>query len=292
MRLRALSVCFLAGLAIPVLAQRSFVIPHVLEKSGTIVDVGYDFEEGQPTITVDAAGKRLIAIKSCIKVNATQNSQVLRMMKNSINGIPMEKELWTVHRCIPTVRGVGGGRISFYSSNIPEVEFPALDVNASEAGFFECMMDMQETKFDGFFDTSTAEKTAIKSQQKLWLPSNFRVGIGGMPTSRVSKVEAITVRQIATAEGPRYQIAESIVMTIPAEDSGPFMEWYKAALSGEARKPLTIEYQDSDGVACVTLAVDVEIESAYFADVLLGTESTQGREFRIQMRAVNNPGVK
>lgn len=279
----ALAACMVS---VPVLAQRTFVIPHVLEKNGQIVEVVYDFEGGQPTLEI--VGKAIKEAKIVGNVKVTASSESLRMLANCVNGTPIPPEVWTLHRSVPGMGGIGGGQLSFVLNSVSHCIFPAMDVAASEAAYFQLGFEMQEPKFDGFFTSTPAEKQAIKTQKK-WLPANFRVSLGDMPTSRVSKVHAFTIKQsTADVDGDGrldYRISDPILLTIPAEDADPYRKWRDAVASGVSgtHKTLSIEYQDSDGTPVLTVILQVEIVSADFEDILLGTTPTPGREFRIRL---------
>ena len=288
--MKALLIASLTALAVLSSAE-SADAPHVLYSSGTIFDVGYEFEMGQPTVGIDAKGAKYVSTRGCVKITASQSSQTLRLAANAINGPgPFNPIKWQVHRCPKGGGGGGaGGILSFLLTGITALELPALDADAKEAAYFEIEMGMQDVHFDGFAAPSSSEKYAIKNATKAWLPSNFKVNIGSSP-ARASKVSPITIKQMNL---DFYGLVDEIVITIPTEDSGPYVDWYnKVAAGGSDVRPMTIEYDDADGLPVLTVTVNVEITSAYFADVLGGTDTTSGRDFRVAFRAVNNPGVK
>lgn len=288
MNLRSLCFASLFVVSLPAMAQNKLV-PHVMSVNGTIIGVGYEADGLQPALEPTPVGARLVSHKGCVKVTATQNSQSLRMLSNCINGLPVEPRRLTIHRCLPGAGGTGGGQVSFLTSSIGEVEMPALDVAATEAGFFELMYDNSEVAFDGFFSTSPEEKAAIKAQ-KMWLPSNFRCTIGDLPTARISKIDSFTIKQgIADVNGDGkadYVIPGEMTLTIPVEDMPAFQQWFNSYLAGGgAPKLLTLDYLDADGTSLFQISVQVSIQSLGFADLYQGTASFPGRDVQVALKA-------
>ena len=126
--MKALLIASLTALAVLSSAQ-SADAPHVLYSSGTIFDVGYEFEMGQPTVGIDAKGAKYVSTRGCVKITASQSSQTLRLAANAINGPgPFNPIKWQVHRCPKGGGGGGaGGILSFLLTGITALELPALD---------------------------------------------------------------------------------------------------------------------------------------------------------------------
>lgn len=280
-------VSLLAASAFSISAVQSRSEPYVITMDGVYVEVGHDFEELQQHVR--RKDVRLISTKGCVKVTASQNTQSLRMMCNSIDGTPKTPSKWIAHQCLPNGSGLGGGQISFTVDDFTAVEVPALDVEAKDAAYFEIMFDASEVTFDGFFSTTAREKEIVKSQ-KPWLPSNFRCTVGDLPTRDISKVSAYTIKRgLVDIDGDGdldFIIDEAIELTMPVEQASSYLDWFRATDQADPiAKMLTIEYQDADNLAVFTLTVAVEIESLGFANMFLGDIATPGREIQVGLRA-------
>jgi hypothetical protein len=81
----------------------------------------------------------------------------------------------------------------FFKSLITEITIPAMDASSKEPGYITLRLTPEysrSTKLPGETRINTSQR-----QQKSWLPSNFRLDIGGLDCSRVSKLDALTVKQ-------------------------------------------------------------------------------------------------
>src|SRR5260370_1259896 len=108
MKLKLFSIWIVVSISVLAAAQTRSV-PYVVSTNGTIIDVGYEFEGLLPGLS-DATGK-LVSTKGCVKVTASQNTQSLRMLCDSIDGTPKTPIRLTVHECLPNGGAIGGGQI-------------------------------------------------------------------------------------------------------------------------------------------------------------------------------------
>lgn len=86
----------------------------------------------------------------------------------------------------------------FSHALITEVGIPALDGAAKETAYLTLKFAPEYTR-----TTKASGKVAapLKTEQKLWLPSNFRLALDGLDCTRVSRVGAMTIKQsVATDE--------------------------------------------------------------------------------------------
>ncbi len=279
--LKSLLAIMVASIAVGA-APQSRQVPHVVRIDDIATDVLYDFEGLQ--------ARKLALTKGCVKATASQNTQSLRMVCNEIDGTPKTPSKWVAHQCLPSGSGLGGGQVSFVVESFTGLHLPALDVEAQEAAFFEIHFEASNVTFDGFLSTTPQEKEAVKAQKK-WLPANFRVSLGDMPTSRVSKTSPINIALgAADIDGDGradFVIEDEIEITIPVEDAVVFeSRWFRIDNdTGPTLKTLEIEYQDGDGQPVLTLSVPVSIEALGFADLFLGDIATPGREVQVSLRA-------
>ncbi len=285
MKRKLLALILAGSLTAMTAAQSAHSTPYVISIAGSIFDVGYDIEGLQPTVI----NGKLVSTKGCVKATASQNTQSLRTMCDSINGVEVPKVKWSLHRAEHNAGGLPMAQVSLTYGGVIGVHMPALDLAATQADFFELDFAATDVAFDGFTAFSAEEKAAVKAQ-KMWLPSNFRTSLGDLPTGRVSKVDAFTIKQgIADLDDngrADFTVPEAITLTIPVDDASPYQDWFRAAASGqEIIKTLVIEYQDNDGVPVLTFSVPVIIESIGYSDLFLGTSATSGREVEVGCRA-------
>ena len=83
-------------------------------------------------------------------------------------------------------------RREFTDALISEVSFPALDGASKDAGFLTVTLTPEQTQTKG---DSGKVQGATNTKQKQWTPANFRLEMGGLDCSRVSKVDAFAVKQ-------------------------------------------------------------------------------------------------
>jgi hypothetical protein len=293
MQIRVVSIVLASLLAVVANAQTK-ATPYVITSNGTIIDVVYDVTGFQALAKkkdsppyVDKLGP---------KVTASQNTQSLRMAISDIDGTPKTPTILFMHQCLPNGGGIGGGVISYIPRGTRSLTLPNMDVNATQTAGFGIEFVSSDVSFNSFATTSPAEKEAVKVQKK-WLPANFRLRLGDMPTARVSKVDSFTIKQnVADFDGDGdldYGILDDIDITIPTEDLAAYKAWFDAIESGEESvKMLDIEYQDNDGIPFMTVSVPVELNALGFSDLFLGNTASPGREVTVTCRAKGIIAVK
>ncbi len=85
------------------------------------------------------------------------------------------------------------GRLDFFNALIEEVQFPSMDAQLNMAGFVNLRVRADRTfprKVRGPRYAAPAENKA-----KAWHVSNFRVSIGNLPCTRISKIDALTFKR-------------------------------------------------------------------------------------------------
>lgn len=86
----------------------------------------------------------------------------------------------------------------FNNALITEITIPKLDTTRKDNAFFAIKIDPEEITFkDG--DKSVLAGV-INTRNKRWLCSNFRMRLGDLPCTRVSKIDAFTIKQHAMLE--------------------------------------------------------------------------------------------
>lgn len=255
--------------------------PYTIYLDGVLSGVGFDLEHLLPYSP--SVSRKLVAGKGCVKITASQNGQSLRMLADATQGTTTFPKKVVMHQCLPSGGGVGGGQVSFALNGINGAEFPPLNLDATEAAYFELEMETQDPSFAGFAATTPIEKDAVKAQ-KTWLPSNFRLKLGDMPTGNVSRVGGFSIKNLwedLDGDGaPEFVAVNPIRITFPVEDAPLYNEWYRSPdpTTTPGHKTLRIIYNDSDGAPVLAVTVDVTIVGLGFVDLFLGPDATPGRE--------------
>lgn len=126
-------------------------------------------------------------------------------------------------------------RRQFHDALITEIGFPALDASSKEPGYLELTFapDLTQRKAGS---GATVQAPATQ-KQKQWLPSNFRFELAGLPTAKVSKVDAFTIKQtavtdelgearISTKEPGKLEFP-NLTITFAEVDAGPWEAWHE-----------------------------------------------------------------
>src|SRR6266568_2478503 len=123
----------------------------------------------------------------------------------------------------------------FKHALILETTVPTLDASSKDPAFMTIKFQPEVAEHK-LFPTGSYIQPKRPGVQKLRLPCNFRVDIGG-PVKRVSKIETFTVKQNAkpVSCGPdwMYQIAPTsleypnITMTLSMVEAQMFFDWHK-----------------------------------------------------------------
>ena len=130
-------------------------------------------------------------------------------------------------------RGDAQARREFRDALISEVAFPALDAASKDAAFMTVKISPESTRFEG---ASGAVGGVAPKKQKQWLASNFRVKVGGLPTSRVNKIESILVKQqiVAVSGEDRFPRKlpgrldfPNLVLSLSATDASEWRRWHE-----------------------------------------------------------------
>ncbi|HYF92750.1 MAG TPA: phage tail protein [Symbiobacteriaceae bacterium] len=153
-------------------------------------------------------------------------------------------------------------RLEFSNALITEIGMPALDAASKDAAKMTIKFTPERTRLR----KSAGERVKLPgdfSKQKTWLPSNFRLRIDGLEqaTSRVNKIEAITIKQkvIENAVGfardyekePASVEIPNLVITFPESHADSFYDWHQdfviSGNNGEGKeKSGTLEYLSPD----------------------------------------------
>jgi hypothetical protein len=121
---------------------------------------------------------------------------------------------------------------SFHDALISEVGFPTLDGASKEAGYLTLQFAIEESTDHA----ASGALSAPASKQKLWLTSNFKLEIDGIDATKVSKIDAFSVKQqiieSSTGEGrfggkePGKLEFPNLKITLAASSIATWAAWF------------------------------------------------------------------
>ncbi len=125
-------------------------------------------------------------------------------------------------------------RREFTEGLITAVTFPAMDASSKDTAFITLTFAPNQTTD---VPASGQLSSAAKQKQKLWSPSSFRFDMKGLPTGKVSKIEALTIKQTVVTDDigdqrnsqkePGKLEIPNVVFTLPETDAQPWLDWFK-----------------------------------------------------------------
>jgi hypothetical protein len=283
----------MALLAAAVVSANSFVVPHILEKSGVILGVASNVTTTKSKNVEHTVG-RIHYDDLDIAFSPETNPGLLSEMMDEVSngaagggGAASTRIRFSLHKADHAAGGIAGkARIGFSSpSGMYGFSVPALDASSKDAAFFDIFTDYDARKQEGFFDISKEERLAIASQ-KNWLGSNFLVEIGGV-ACRTNKIDSFTVKQsIADLDGDGLlDLAISdVVLHMDLSDSALFREWFQSSIQGkEDVRPVTITLMDNSGQRMCAIRADMAMDTFDFFDIFTELSATGGTEMQARL---------
>jgi|SRR5580704_7599883 phage tail-like protein len=157
-------------------------------------------------------------------------------------------------------------RRTFSGAIIKEVGFPKLDATDKNAAFMSIGVAVEDIQFQ-VGNGAALDQYAGMMKQKLWTSCNFRFSLNGYDCSRVSKIDAFTIKQniiehhVGGSRIPFKSISRvdvpNITIYVPEADAEPFYKRAtEAARKGQPTANLNgmIELLDNGGVTLAELA--------------------------------------
>jgi hypothetical protein len=122
----------------------------------------------------------------------------------------------------------------FRDALITEITIPASDASSKDTAFFTIKFDAEEITYQAGDDADI--KGVVNTKQKKWLTSNFRLRLGDLPCTRVSKVDSFTIKQgmtqddvgeqrVSTKEPTKLEIP-NLKVTFSASDVAPWAKFF------------------------------------------------------------------
>lgn len=128
-------------------------------------------------------------------------------------------------------------RLDFFQALITEIGLPGVDATSKEACKFTIKMAPEWSELKHLGATAAGRAPTDPVKQKRWQAANFRFEVDGMDTKRVSKVDAIVIKQniVDNTIGERLLFEKepaqidfpNVVFYIPEVDAGPWYKWYE-----------------------------------------------------------------
>ncbi len=123
----------------------------------------------------------------------------------------------------------------FSEALLTETTIPAMEGSSKEPAYMTIRFSPEVTRIQKAGGKIPAEYG--KNEQKVFLPSNFRLQIDGLDCSKVAKIESFTVKQTTVtddigdardyAKEPGKLDFPNLRITIAEETSQPFLDWHQ-----------------------------------------------------------------
>jgi len=145
--------------------------------------------------------------------------------------------------------------MEFYDAHITEVTLPVLDDSSKDPAYLMVKIEPERLRHEKELvshEFSLGERDSEISNK--WLTSNFRFKMGDLPTSRVSKINAFTIKQtvveddIGTAQEPTKQPGKleipnlTVYICLSDTEIDPWLDWYRSSIiNGKTAIPNELE---------------------------------------------------
>jgi phage tail-like protein len=123
----------------------------------------------------------------------------------------------------------------FFNALITETTIPAADGASKEPAYLSIKFAPEYTRYSKASGKAAGEYG--KNEQKLWLPSNFRLEIDGLDCTKVNKVDSFTIKQTvqqdAIGDARDYAIEPgklefpNLKITMAESHSDSWWQWHK-----------------------------------------------------------------
>jgi hypothetical protein len=147
--------------------------------------------------------------------------------------------------------GAVRARREFVNARLTEVTVPALDVAEKKPGSLTVKILPESVRFVKR-EGARLESGLLRPDARVWMPCNFRVLLDGLEETRITRVEAFTVKTVAsrnalkgTREGcPYTTLTPSLSLTLTEATADPWFDWLEAFTLQGSREP----EQEKNGV--------------------------------------------
>jgi len=123
----------------------------------------------------------------------------------------------------------------FYNALIAEVTFPAMDGAAKDQCYLTVKFSPEFTRMKKASGKATLPP--VSASREMWLPSNFRLEIGGLDCTKVTAIDSFTVKQAAVSDDigdARNSLKEpgriefpNLSITLAETTAQTWMDWFE-----------------------------------------------------------------
>lgn len=117
----------------------------------------------------------------------------------------------------------------FGEAMLSKVVFPACDATSKEPAYVD--LSLTPTRNHEIAATGKPAGGSAKSDQKAWLPVNYRLSIDGIDTTRVNRIEPITIRH---PPGGSVEYS-NLVFTMAESTSASLKQWMNQVLDPSSK---------------------------------------------------------
>ena len=128
-------------------------------------------------------------------------------------------------------------RREFTDAMITETVIPAMDASSRDPGYLTVKFAPEQVRTVQGSKEKVAAPSAKSKSTRSWVVSNFRLAIDGLDARRVSKIDAITVKQPTVLSGvgearetrkePGKVEFPNLKITLPAADAQSWIAWHE-----------------------------------------------------------------
>lgn len=189
-----------------------------------------------------AATDKLVADKTPLRITIDRvGSEALwAWIGSSVSQGSIEKKV--------EAQAKGKRRATFTNALVTEVKLDDLDANDNKKPM-RVTVTVVPNKIVGASDVAPPTTSSV---QKKWLPSNFKVKVGGIPLPHVKKIEALAIKQkVAESGKPPVFVIENMRIALDAADQKLITD----TLAKDKQKPLSIELTNDDGSVWKTITL-------------------------------------
>jgi phage tail-like protein len=149
--------------------------------------------------------------------------------------------------------------IQFFQGLISEIGFPALDAASKDSAKMTVKFKPEYTRFKR--GGGRVKLPPDNQKQKMWLPRNFKLKIDGLDCSRVTKIEALVLKQTVVDNSvgqvrdgqaePGALEVPNLQLTMPLVSAQSFLDWHedfviKGNNSQDKEKTGSLQYLTED----------------------------------------------
>lgn len=210
-------------------AQRTIVIPHVLEVNGSVMGIFSSVGGGQDPAGPYQSRRGYDYYKAlALEMYPAGNDALLKMVVNDMMDPTTLGSDWDITR----YDGETARKRTFSDALITEVGLPVLEQGSSSTNPLYVGGTYGGT--NPIFQSTNNQRP----KQKKWLSCNFRLKLGDLPCSRINKIESFTIKQAfedldGDGKVDEFTDMSEVAFDVPWADAAPFMEWFQMQKDGK-----------------------------------------------------------